>query len=150
MRRTLLRLALLTTLAPAAHAMPVLQALQGTDIPAQCGCRFGVKPGETLLFWSWEADKAFAWLREREAGVQRLRLYSEKYFPAQHEPPRAGDRMTLQFSQGNWSVQTANEVSRACAPRASRCAGTDFRSRIVLQWAGRERRELTGWARCGC
>lgn len=135
---------------PAAGAMPALLPLASTDLPQTCGCSFGVKKDETLIFWNWEDDKQYARIREDGAGLRTLRLYSEKYFPAQHEPPRPGDRMTLLFSYADLNVQTASEVSRACSPKAKRCTGTDYRNLIVLQWSGRQRTELRGWAHCGC
>lgn len=144
---------LLAWLAGPAHAAggpPEILPLGSDDLPRTCGCSFGAKKGQPLLFWSWEEDKAYALMREREGGLRKLRLYSEKYFPAQHEPPRAGDRMTLLFSWSDWNVQTASEVSRACAPKAKRCHTTDYRSLIVMQWAGRHRREIRGQAQCGC
>lgn len=131
-------------------AMPALLPLTTADLPQECGCSFGAKKGETLIFWSWENDKQHALIREEGGGLRSLRLMSEKYFPAQHEPPRPGDRMTLQLSWGNWNIQTASEVTRACPVKAKNCQGTDYRNRIVLQWAGRQRQELQGWARCGC
>jgi hypothetical protein len=130
--------------------MPKLLPLTTTDIPQECGCSFGVKKGETLMFWSWENDKQHALIREEGGGLRSLRLFSEKYFPAQHEPPRPGERMTLQLSYGNWSIQSASEVTRACSPKAKSCTGTDYRNLMVLQWAGRQRLELKGWAHCGC
>lgn len=134
----------------AADPMPALVPLGAGDIPQECGCSFGAKKGETMLFWSWEKDKQYARIRERDGGLRELRLYEEKYFPAQHEPPRPGDRMTLLFSLANWNVQTASQVSAACSPRAKQCKATEYRNLIVLQWNGRQRTELRGWARCGC
>jgi hypothetical protein len=154
MRISLLAPALLSMLAtgPAisAEAMPTLLPLSSADQPQECGCSFGAKKGETLLFWRWEDDKQHALIREESGGLRKLQLYSEKYFPAQHEPPRPGDRMTLLFSYANWNIQTASEVSRACSPKEKRCVGTDYRNLIVLQWSGRQRTELRGWAHCGC
>lgn len=139
-----------TSLQAQTPPMPTLLPLTGADLPQECGCSFGAKKGETLMFWSWENDKQNAVIREEGGGLRKLRLFSEKYFPAQHEPPRPGDRMTLQLSYGNWSIQTASEVLRACAPKAKSCKGTDYRSRIILQWAGRQRNEVMGWGYCGC
>lgn len=134
----------------AADAMPALQPLAGRDIPAGCGCSFGTRRGEPLLVWSWEEDKQYAYLREAEGGVRKLRLYDEKYFPAQHEPPRPGDRMALMFSYARWNVETASQVTKACSPKARTCAGTDYGNMIVLRWSGRQRTELRGWGHCGC
>jgi hypothetical protein len=130
--------------------MPTLLPLTASDIPKECGCSFGLRKGEPLIFWSWENDKQNALIREEGGGLRSLRLFSEKYFPVQHEPPIPGERMTLQLSYGNWSVQTANEVLQACAPKAKKCQGTEYRSRIILQWAGRQRHEELGWGHCGC
>ena len=140
---------LLAAPAGAAEPMPELQSLQAADMPQECGCWFGTKKGAALIFWSWENDKQNAVIRE-PGGPRRLVMRSEKYFPAQHEPPRPGDRMALQLSQGNWNIQTASEVIHACSPKARSCKGTDYRSRIILQWAGRQREELQGWGHCGC
>lgn len=134
----------------AADDMPALVPLAAADIPQECGCSFGAKKDQTLMFWSWEKDKQYARIRERGAGLRELRLYEEKYFPAQHEPPRMGDRMTLLFSWSNWNVQTASQVSTVCAPRAKRCSETGYRNLLLLQWKGQQRTELRGWARCGC
>ncbi len=151
LRQTCCLLALIS-LPLAAHAadpMPALQPLQASDLPEQCGCSFGEKKGVPLIFWSWENDKQNAVVRE-PGGLRKLTLRSEKYLPAQHEPPRPGDRMTLQLAQGNWSIQTVSEVTASCSAKAKSCKGTDYRSHLILQWAGRQRTELRGWGRCGC
>jgi len=151
MHKLLLCLALLASTTAFAQNRPNLLPLSEADIPKECGCSFGETKGETLIFWSWENDKQRALIREEgNGGLRSLRLMSEKYFPVQNEPPRPGERMALQLALGNWSIQTANEVLRACAPKAKSCKGTDYRSRIILQWAGRQREEVLGWGHCGC
>lgn len=151
MRTFLLSLALIASTAAHAQNMPRLLPLTSSDIPKECGCSFGGKKGDTLIFWSWENDKQHALIREEgSGGLRSLRLMSEKYFPTQNEPPRPGERMTLQLALGNWSIQTANEVLRSCSPKVKTCKGTDYRSRIILQWSGRQREEVLGWGHCGC
>lgn len=152
MRTTLLIAILLAGLTPASQAaepMPALQTLQAADMPGSCGCVYGEKGEDALIYWSWADNKQFAFIREPD-GLRKLTLRSEKYFPSQNEPPRPGERMTLQLSYGNWSIQTVNEVLRSCSPKAKSCKGTDYRSRIILQWSGRQREELQGWGRCSC
>ncbi|GAB2904336.1 hypothetical protein GCM10027046_37330 [Uliginosibacterium flavum] len=129
--------------------VPELLPLQAVDFPPECGCIYGTKKGVPLIFWSWENDKQNAVIREA-SGAKKLTLRSEKYFPAQHEPARAGDRMTLQLSNSDWSVQTVSEVTASCSPKAKTCKGTTYRSRMILQWQGRHRTELQGWGHCGC
>lgn len=140
----------LTAPALAADPMPALKPLTAQDIPAGCGCSFGTRRGEPLLVWSWEEEKQHAYIREEEGGLRKLRLYDEKYFPAQHEPPRPGERMALMFSYSRWNVETASQVTKACSPKARTCAGTDYSNVIVLRWSGRQRTELRGWGHCGC
>jgi hypothetical protein len=141
-------LALIAPLAHATDPMPALLPLQSGDIPAGCGCSFGENKGVPLIFWSWENDKHNAVIRE-PGGLRKLTLREEKYFPAQPSP-KPGDRMALQLASANWSIQTANEVSRACSPKAKHCNGTDYRTRIILQWQGSQRDEVPGWGHCGC
>lgn len=149
MKRSMSCIALLLSLGAHAEPMPALLPLMAEDIPAQCGCQFGHKRDVPLVFWSWEDNKQHAVIREA-GGLRQLRLRSEKYLPAQHEPPRAGDRMTLQFAWGPWSIQTASEATQTCSPRAKICKGTSYRSRLLLQWEARQRKEINGWAFCGC
>jgi hypothetical protein len=149
---------LLTLLAPTLLSLPVnagpldvpeLLPLQPTDLPQECGCSYGERKGVPLIFWSWENDKQNGVIREA-GGARKLTLRNEQYFPAQHEPPHPGDRMTLQLAQKDWSVQTVSEVTASCSPKAKTCKGTDYRSRLILQWQGRNRTELAGWGHCGC
>lgn len=118
----LLALVSLPLAAHAADPMPALQPLQASDLPEQCGCSFGEKKGVPLIFWSWENDKQNAVVRE-PGGLRKLTLRSEKYLPAQHEPPRPGDRMTLQLSWGNslLSVIISSEQPRLAQRKLFQC-----------------------------
>ncbi|KAF7598620.1 hypothetical protein BGI27_12110 [Candidatus Dactylopiibacterium carminicum] len=136
------------SVASAQQTMPALLPLPAEEM-AGCGCSFGQQRGQPLLFWSWEGDRQSAVVHEQE-GLRTLTLRSEKYLPTLRQPARAGDRMALQFARAGWSIQTASEVTRTCSARARQCAGTDYRSRIVLQWQGKQRKELDGWAHCAC
>lgn len=147
----LLSLSALTLATSASHAgepVPTLQPLQAGDLPT-CGCRYGEQKGIPLISWSWDNARQNALIRD-SSGVRKLSLRSEKYFPPEQHPARPGDRMTLQLAQGDWSIQTVNEVIRSCAPKAKRCEGTDYRSRLILQWQGVNRTELQGWGHCSC
>lgn len=143
----------LASLQAVAEPMPDLLPLQPADFPSGCGCSFGVKKGEALVFWSWEFDKKVAALRAPN-GLRKLVLRSEQYLPAKNEPPRAGDKMMLQLAEGDWSIQTINTVARTCAARhgtkAKACEGTDYLTRFIVQWRGTQRKDLTGWGHCGC
>ena len=149
---SLLCLSASALLPAASHAgtdVPELLPLQASDQPQGCGCAYGEKKGVPLIFWSWENDKQNGVIRDA-GGVRKLTLRSEKYFPAQHEPAQAGDRMTLQLTWADWSIQTVSEVTHSCPAKAKHCQGTDYHSRLILQWQGRSRTELTGWGHCGC
>lgn len=145
----LLASALLPALSHAAGDAPKLLPLQTSDLPEGCGCSFGEQPDVPLIFWSWENDKQNGVIRDA-GGVHKMVLRNEKYFPVQHEPAQAGDRMALQLSWADWSIQTISEVTHSCPAKAKRCKGTDYHSRLILQWQGRNRTELTGWGHCGC
>ena len=145
----LLAAVLLPAVSRAGTDVPQLLPLQAGDLPKGCGCAYGEQKGVPLIFWSWENDKQNGVIRDA-SGVHKLTRRSEKYFPAQHEPAQAGDRMALQLTWADWSIQTVSEVTHSCPVNAKRCQGTDYHSRLILQWQGRNRTELTGWGHCGC
>lgn len=131
-----------------AGAMPALQALTDADQPAACACTFGDTAGTPLLYWPQPAGDT-AYLRE-PGGLRALRLFSARSFPEPRDPPRPGDRQVLMFSDGTWHVQAASEVVRVCRPKAHHCTGSEWRSRLLVQWAGKEKTEIRGWGRCRC
>lgn len=131
-----------------AAAMPELQALGVADMPLACSCEYGRERGKTLLYWPQDEGKV-AYLRE-PGGLRKLRLFSEKYLPERRDPPKRGDRQAVMFSDGAWHVQAVGEVVQSCSPKARQCGGTQMRSRLVVQWEGREKIEINGWGRCGC
>lgn len=139
---------LLAATSSRAAGMPELQALGAADMPQACGCEFGRERGKTLLYWPQDESKA-AFIRE-PGGVRKLRMFSEKYLPERRDPPKAGDRQALMFSDGSWHIQAVGEVTQACSAKARQCGGVVLRNRLVVQWEGREKTEIDGWGRCGC
>lgn len=131
-----------------AGAMPALQALTDADRAAPCACTYGATDGPPLLVWPQPAGEA-AYLRD-PGGLRSLRLFSARSFPEPRDPPRPGDRQVLMFSDGTWHVQAVSEVVRVCRPKARNCAGTEWRSRLLVQWAGKEKTEIRGWGQCRC
>jgi hypothetical protein len=143
-------LTLIAISATASAQVPILGALEESELDMGCGCSFHVPAvakyqGKRILYWQ-DPDPARIRL---DGQLLKLTVGEPRSSTPSSRAPRIGDRVNYSLTADGVKVAALCKATRVCSSEDESCESTEYSATISVATA-KGKVKVQAWAVCGC